>query len=130
LKVFRESAAAGVVFQLIFMDYQMPSMDGPTTIKVLREDGFAGTIVGVTGNVVAEDKLTMMSAGADVVMEKPFDVDRFSDWYSSHLQQRASSAVGSELDVSRALLLKFKPGASSSTWIGASPSSSAKLAVV
>ena len=57
---------------------------GPTAIQEIRKEGYRGPIVSVTGNVLRCDKDTMMSAGASIVMEKPFDVDLFWKWFSSY----------------------------------------------
>ena len=45
----------------------------------------------MTGNVLGEDKAAMIKAGANKVMEKPFDVDRFSAWYASYLEVRGKA---------------------------------------
>jgi hypothetical protein len=74
---FRTSAAEGRVFEVILMDYQMPEMDGPAAIKVIRSEGFRGFIIGLTGNIACSDKEIMMEAGADFVLEKPFNLNDF-----------------------------------------------------
>jgi DNA-binding response OmpR family regulator len=54
-------------------------MDGPTAIKIIRSEGFRGLIIGLTGNTAQCDKETMMEAGADDVLFKPFDIDDFDE---------------------------------------------------
>ena len=49
----------------------MPTMNGPTATKRLREIGCNATIIGVTGNVLAEDVSYFKSHGADHVLPKP-----------------------------------------------------------
>ena len=61
-------------FDVIFMDYQMPNMDGPEAAKILRETGYQGYIVGVTGNGAAADIKFFISMGADKVLIKPVQV--------------------------------------------------------
>ena len=68
-------------YDVILMDYQMPNMDGPTAIRAIRSLGYKGVIFGVTGNVMALDQQEMMAAGADDVLPKPFDIDKFWDAY-------------------------------------------------
>ena len=58
-------------YDLILMDYQMPHMDGPTAIRRIRELGFQGRIVGLTGNVLGSEIETMHEAGANKVLTKP-----------------------------------------------------------
>lgn len=74
---YRASVSTVQLFNLVLMDYQMPVLDGPTAIKAIRNEGYSGIIIGVTGNVLACDKDTMVDAGANSVMEKPFDIDEF-----------------------------------------------------
>jgi len=68
-------------YDVILMDYQMPNMDGPTAIRAIRSLGYKGVIFGVTGNVMALDQQEMIAAGADDVLPKPFDIDKFWDAY-------------------------------------------------
>ena len=61
-------------FDLILMDYIMPNKDGPEATEEIRRLGFCGLIVGVTGNLQANDTSHFLSAGADVVLSKPLDI--------------------------------------------------------
>ena len=60
-----------IVYDLILMDYQMPHMDGPTAIRRIRELGYQGKIVGLTGNILGSEIETMQSSGANRVLSKP-----------------------------------------------------------
>ena len=61
-------------YDLVLMDYQMPTMDGPTAIAAIRALGYKGVILGLTGNVMAGDQDAMTAAGADGILAKPLDV--------------------------------------------------------
>jgi CheY-like chemotaxis protein len=63
-------------FDLILMDFVMPVMDGPTATRRIRDLGFKGLIIGVTGNVLEEDRKHFMKQGADAVLSKPLDFDQ------------------------------------------------------
>jgi CheY-like chemotaxis protein len=53
------------------MDYQMPNMDGPTSVKCMRDAGYNGLIIGVTGNALPADLKYFEDQGADNVITKP-----------------------------------------------------------
>lgn len=61
-------------FDLITMDYQMPKLDGPTATKMIRELGFTGMIIGVTGNVLLKDVHHFKALGANMVLAKPLNI--------------------------------------------------------
>jgi len=58
---------------IIFMDNIMKKMNGPETCKMLRSFGYEGTIVGVSGNVLEEDKASYIDTGANFFLNKPVD---------------------------------------------------------
>ena len=66
-----DHSAAGGLYDIILMDYQMPVMAGPEAISQIRKLGYKGTIVGLTGNVLSLDMKAMTDAGADKVLAKP-----------------------------------------------------------
>ena len=65
----------GLSYDLVLMDYQMPNMSGPAAAKAMREMGYRGLIVGLTGNVLAEDVAFYESMGANKVFGKPVKED-------------------------------------------------------
>ena len=76
-QVRKSLSAGGTSFDVITMDYQMPVMDGPTATRLIRDMGYQGLIVGVTGNALAEDIRVFKSHGANEVMVKPIDIALF-----------------------------------------------------
>jgi len=61
-----------VQYDCILVDYEMPVMNGPSACKGVREMGYTGFVVGVTGNLLPEDVGYFMDCGADAVLPKPF----------------------------------------------------------
>ena len=48
---------------------------GLEAVRKLREEGYAKLVVGVTGNVLDDDVMEYLAAGADLVLGKPVKVD-------------------------------------------------------
>ncbi len=66
---------------LILMDINMPDIDGYTLTHRLRENpGLAATpIIAITANVMRGDREKTLQAGCDGYIEKPIDIDNFSE---------------------------------------------------
>lgn len=65
-----EQVRRGAV-DLIFMDIQMPGMDGYETTEQIRELGFAGPIVALTAHAMEEEIQRCREVGCDRVLTKP-----------------------------------------------------------
>ena len=76
-------AVTGMTYDLIFMDCQMPVMDGyqaTTAIRKLEiEKGLEHRtpIIAMTGNVLQGDRENCLSSGMDDYMSKPFKLGEF-----------------------------------------------------
>ncbi|CAB9527495.1 Autoinducer 1 sensor kinase/phosphatase LuxN (Partial), partial [Seminavis robusta] len=68
-----------VPFDCILMDYEMPIMNGPDATERIRDLGFGGLILGVTGNVLAEDTDHFLSKGADEIIAKPVKIAKLQE---------------------------------------------------
>lgn len=64
-------------FDAVLMDFVMPLMDGPTATQRIRALGYQGKVLGVTGNALQSDIDVFVRAGANAVLPKPLDMDRF-----------------------------------------------------
>eukprot|EP01039_Chlorochromonas_danica_P003516 gene3516-3852_t len=63
----------------IFMDYEMPRMNGPKACEVLRSLQCTIPIIGVTGNLLSEDRDCFLQSGALRVLNKPFTLAQLGD---------------------------------------------------
>jgi len=79
----REAMVAGMSYDMITMDYQMPVMDGVTATCSIRKLGYTGHIVGVTGNALAEDVDCFLSKGANIVLTKPLSIVKLDEYLSN-----------------------------------------------
>ncbi|MDX2284286.1 MAG: tetratricopeptide repeat protein [Bacteroidia bacterium] len=85
---------------LIFMDIQMPEMDGITATRVIREryGREAGpVIVAMTANAMTGVREQYLEAGMDDYISKPFklnDLEQIISKWSAVLQQRNAKAEG------------------------------------
>lgn len=64
--------ASGAEFDLILLDWEMPEMDGPTTLKALRGRGVTTPIIMVTTKNDVENITEALSHGANEYVLKPF----------------------------------------------------------
>jgi len=69
------AAAPGAAADLLLLDVMMPGMDGPSTLKALRElPATAQTpVIFMTAKVQATEIAQYMALGAIGVIHKPFD---------------------------------------------------------
>jgi CheY-like chemotaxis protein len=64
---------------LIFMDLQMPVMDGFTATKIIREEnGSIPSIIALTASAVDGDRERCMAAGMDDYISKPINIEAVS----------------------------------------------------
>ena len=73
-KVDSSISNSSVGYDVILMDSEMPRMSGPTATEVIRQKGYIGFIIGVTGNVMQQEVDIFMSKGANKVLFKPLDM--------------------------------------------------------
>ena len=52
-------------------------MRGKEASRLIRDAGYDGIIIGITGNAMDEDIDSFIKSGADVVLPKPFNFELF-----------------------------------------------------
>ena len=77
-------ALASVPYALVFMDVQMPEMDGVEATRLIRSPDSPALnpripIIALTANAMAEDQQKCLSAGMDGYITKPISLKSMSD---------------------------------------------------
>ena len=88
------TACLGKHYDLVFMDCQMPVMDGYEATRRIREaeeDGRHTTIIAVTANAMKGDADKCYASGMDDYISKPVDRDRFAAVLQQYLQDKPIS---------------------------------------
>ena len=60
------------IIDMIFMDINMPVINGYDTTKIIRSNGYNGHIVAATGNIITKDSHEDIAHFDDIII-KPFD---------------------------------------------------------
>lgn len=85
-------------FDLVFMDCQMPGMDGYETTRRMRAvlQRYI-PVVAITANAMVDDKQRCLDAGMDDFLPKPFTKSALSDVLCKWLVPGANAIEGSDL---------------------------------
>ena len=70
-EIVRESMENGEHFHLVFMDVQMPNVDGIQSTKMIRGMGFSAPIVALTAFAEKSNEDECMASGMDYFLAKP-----------------------------------------------------------
>lgn len=74
-----------VNYDLIFMDIQMPEMDGLEATKTIRKKfKFPVKVFALTANATSEDRVICLDAGADDYLSKPININKIKKIISKH----------------------------------------------
>jgi len=72
-----EAQANGTPYGIIFMDMQMPEMDGYQAVRLLRGEGYDAPIVALTSHTMVGERARCLRAGCDEYATKPIDRSAF-----------------------------------------------------
>jgi signal transduction histidine kinase/CheY-like chemotaxis protein len=80
----------GKVYDIIFLDYMMPGMNGVELAKLLRTMGYDHPIVALTANAVKGEAEMFMSNGFSGFMSKPIDIKILHSYLMRYLPKMAA----------------------------------------
>lgn len=86
-------------FDLILMDVQMPTMDGLTATKKIRESGVTTPIVAVSAGAMSSDIEQALSAGCEMHLSKPFEQADLLKILQRYLARSASNSSHEETTI-------------------------------
>lgn len=66
-----EKIRKGAVYDIVFMDYMMPKMDGLETTRKIRDLGYTHPVVALTAYVVKGQEELLLASGCDEHIYKP-----------------------------------------------------------
>jgi signal transduction histidine kinase/CheY-like chemotaxis protein len=84
-------------FDLIFMDMQMPVMDGMEAVILLRNQGYTRPIVALTANAMKADKQRCLDAGCDDFVSKPVDREQLLEVTARYLQVKPREEINTPI---------------------------------
>jgi PAS domain S-box-containing protein len=82
-------------FDLVFMDMQMPNMNGYEATRAIRAQGDTTPIVALTANAMKDDDRACVAAGCDAYLAKPIDRRKLPGILVQYL--RTEQAAGSRI---------------------------------
>lgn len=80
-------------FDLVFMDLQMPILDGVRATKEIRRRGLSLPIVALSANAFEEDRRRCLKAGMDEYVTKPITAERLQLVLARFLQAVPADAL-------------------------------------
>ncbi|HVK60318.1 MAG TPA: PAS domain S-box protein [Bdellovibrionales bacterium] len=73
-------------YDIVFMDLQMPIMDGFKAVKILRDKGYRRPIVALTAHAMKGDRERVMESGFDNYLAKPVTKQSLADCLANYVQ--------------------------------------------
>jgi len=80
-------------YDVYLMDNQMPNLLGRDCIRKLRDEhGIKSMMIGVTGDIISEDRKLMLECGADCIHGKPVNVKALTQDISAFFEKKRNAS--------------------------------------
>ncbi len=86
IKKVEEATAQGKPFDMIFMDINMPKLNGIEAMKKLHEKGYKIPIIAVTGYALPEQIKEFIDGGMSNVLTKPYETENLLKIINQYLK--------------------------------------------
>lgn len=80
-------------YDLIFMDIEMPEMNGYETTRALRENGITTPIIALTAKTMKGDSEKCLQAGCNEYISKPIHADKLVEVIEKHIERQKIPAI-------------------------------------
>jgi CheY-like chemotaxis protein len=81
-------------YDIIYMDIQMPKMDGFDTARVIRQRYFNGIkIIAVTGYIYDSDRKKCIESGMDDCITKPISIEKLKESINNYVPRKHSADI-------------------------------------
>ena len=88
-----EKAGQGNVYDIVFMDYMMPGINGIETMRAMREMGYTGPIVALTANALIGKAEEFLKSGFDGFISKPIQTDHLNTILTKYIRDKQPPEV-------------------------------------
>jgi len=103
-----EKIKDGKVYDIIFMDYMMPGLNGTETMHIMRDMGYTEPIVVLTANAMIGQAEEFIKSGFDGFVSKPIQTRHLNRILTKHIRNKQPAEV-----IEAALLAQSKKEAMS-----------------
>ena len=78
----------GKEYDIVFMDYMMPGMDGIEATRLIRETGYTRPIVALTANAVVGQREVFLEKGFEDFITKPIDIRQLNSVLNTFIRDK------------------------------------------
>jgi signal transduction histidine kinase/CheY-like chemotaxis protein len=100
-----ERIKEGCVYDIVFMDHFMPSLDGMEAVKIIREMGYDQPIIALTANAMIGQAEIFIANGFNGFISKPIDIRQLNTILNKFVRDKQPPKV---LEMARQLKSSLK----------------------